>query len=167
MLLGVLANTPSSLGALLFYVITYALTVLGAFGVVAVVEEATGGDALANFAGLSRRAPGLSLCLLVFLLSLGGIPPLAGFIGKFLVFSAVVGADADHLGLLWLVILAIVMSAVSFYYYLQVLKQAYVLDAPEGAPTIKVPPVMMLTLVLLAGLVILLGCAPGLLLRFL
>ena len=167
MLLGVLANTPSSLSALLFYVITYALTVLGAFGVVAVVEEATGGDALANFAGLSRRAPGLSLCLLVFLLSLGGIPPLEGFIGKFLVFSATVGADADHLGLLWLVILAIVMSAVSFYYYLRVLKQAYVLDAPEGAPAIEVPPVMMLTLILLAALVILLGCAPGLLLRFL
>jgi NADH-quinone oxidoreductase subunit N len=167
MLLGVLANTPPSLSALLFYVITYALTVLGAFGVVAVVEEATGGDALANFAGLSRRAPGLSLCLLVFLLSLGGIPPLAGFIGKFLVFSAAAGADANHLGLLWLVILAIVMSAVSFYYYLQVLKQAYVLNAPEGAPAIKVPPVMMLTLILLAALVILLGCAPGLLLRFL
>ena len=166
MLLGVLANTPTSLSALLFYVITYALTVLGAFGVVAVVEEATGGDALVNFAGLSRRAPGLSLCLLVFLLSLGGIPPLAGFIGKFLVFSAAAGADANHLGLLWLVILAIVMSAVSFYYYLQVLKQAYVLDPPEGASAIKVPLVMMLTLILLAVLVVLLGCVPGLLLRF-
>jgi NADH-quinone oxidoreductase subunit N len=167
MLLGVLANTPSSRSALLFYVITYALTVLGAFGVVMVVEEATGGDALANFAGLGRRAPGLSLCLLVFLLSLGGIPPLAGFIGKFFVFSAVVGADAEHLGLLWLVILAILMSAVSFYYYLRVLKQAYALDAPEGAPAIKVPWVTMFALVLLAVLVILLGCAPGLLTRFL
>jgi len=167
MLLGVLANTQYSQSALLFYVITYALTVLGAFGVVAVVEEATGGDALANFAGLSRRAPGLSLCLLVFLLSLGGIPPLAGFIGKFFVFSAAVAADTGHLGLLWLVILAIVMSAVSFYYYLQVLKQAYVLDAAEGAPAIKVQPIVMFALVVLAVLVILLGCAPGLLLSFL
>ena len=59
------------------------------------------------------------------------------------------------------------MSAVSFYYYLQVLKQAYVLDAAENAPAIKVPPVTMLALVLLAVLVILLGCAPGLLLRHL
>jgi NADH-quinone oxidoreductase subunit N len=167
MLLGVLANTPSSHSALLFYVITYALTVLGAFGVVTVVEEATGGDALANFAGLSRRAPGLSLCLLVFLLSLAGIPPLAGFIGKFFVFSVAVGADAGHLGLLWLVMLAILMSAVSFYYYLQVLKQAYVLDAAENAPAIKVPPATMFALVLLAALVMLLGCAPGLLLSHL
>ncbi len=167
MLLGVLANTPDSQSALLFYVVTYALTVLGAFGVVMAVEEATGGDALKNFAGLSRRAPLLSLCLLVFLLSLGGIPPLAGFIGKFFVFSAVVGADPKNLGLLWLVVLAILMSAVSFYYYLQVLKQAYVLDTPENEPVIKVSPILMLTLVLLAGLVVLLGCAPGLLLRHL
>ena len=167
MLLGVLANTPSSHSALLFYVITYALTVLGAFGVVTVVEAATGGDAMANFAGLSRRAPGLSLCLLIFLLSLAGIPPLAGFIGKFFLFSAVVGADAEHLGLLWLVILAIVMSAVSFYYYLQVLKQAYVLDTAANAPAIKVPLFTMVALFLLAALVILLGCAPGMLTRFL
>ena len=166
-LVGVLANTPASLSALLFYIITYAFTVIGAFGVVAMVEEATGGDALANFAGLSRRSPGLSLCLLVFLLSLGGIPPLAGFAGKFLVFSAAAGADEGHLGLLWLVILALLMSAVSFYYYLQVLKQAFVLDAPENTPAIKVPPVMMLTLIALAGLVIVLGCAPELLLHFL
>ena len=166
MLLGVLSNNPLSASAMMFYVITYALTVIGAFGVVAVVEDATGGDAIANFAGLSRRAPGLSLCLLIFLLSLGGIPPLAGFIGKFFLFSAAVGAE-NHLGLLWLVILAIAMSAVSFYYYLRVLKAAYVLDAAENAPTIQVPPITMFTLVLLAALVILLGCAPGLLTRYL
>jgi NADH-quinone oxidoreductase subunit N len=143
------------------------VTVIGAFGVVTVVEEATGGDALKNFAGLSRRAPLLALCLLVFLLSLGGIPPLAGFIGKFFLFSAAVAADDQNLGLLWLVILAIAMSAVSFYYYLQVLKQAYVLDAAEGAPAIKVPALTLLALVVMAALVILFGCAPGLLMQFL
>jgi NADH-quinone oxidoreductase subunit N len=166
MLLGVLSNTPASASAMMFYVITYALTVIGAFGVVAVVEDVTGGDAMANFNGLSRRAPGLSLCLLVFLLSLGGIPPLAGFIGKFFLFSAAVGAE-KNLGLLWLVILAIAMSAVSFYYYLRVLKAAYVLDAAEDAPAIKVPPLSLFAIMLLAALVILLGCAPGLLMRFL
>ena len=165
MLLGVLANTETSQASLLFYVITYALTTLGAFGVVAVVEEATGGDAIENFAGLSRRAPVLSLCLLVFLLSLGGIPPLAGFIGKFFVFSAVVGADGKHLGLLWLVILAILMSAVSFYYYLRVLKAVYVMDGTNGTDAIKVPVAMLVALVVLALLVVLLGCAPSMLLN--
>jgi NADH-quinone oxidoreductase subunit N len=164
MLTGLLANTSVSQASLLFYVITYAVTTLGAFGVVAVVEEATGSDAISNFVGLSRRAPALALCLLVFLLSLGGIPPLAGFIGKFFVFSAAVGADAKHLGLLWLVILAIAMSAVSFYYYLRVLKAAYVADGPEAAAPIKVPAATLVALVLLALLVVLLGCAPGLLL---
>jgi NADH-quinone oxidoreductase subunit N len=166
MLLGILSNTPDSHTALMFYVITYGLTVIGAFGVVLVVEQATGGDALTDFAGLSRRAPLLSLCLLVFLLSLGGIPPLAGFIGKFFLFSAVVAAG-QNLGLLWLVILAIAMSAVSFFYYLQVLKQVYVLDAPDDAPPIRVPLFTILAVVLLAALVILLGCAPGLLTQYL
>jgi NADH-quinone oxidoreductase subunit N len=167
MLLGVLSNTPPSQSALMFYVITYGITTVGAFGVVSVVEQATGGDTIANFKGLSKRAPGLSLCLLIFLLSLGGIPPLAGFIGKFFLFSTTVMADENHLGLLWLVILAIAMSAISFYYYLRVLKAAYVEDAAAGAPAVKVPLLTFLSLVLLALLVILFGCAPDLLTQFL
>jgi NADH-quinone oxidoreductase subunit N len=116
---------------------------------------------------LSRRAPLLALCLLVFLLSLAGIPPLAGFIGKFFLFSAAVAADEKSLGLLWLVILAIAMSAVSFYYYLQVLKQAYVEDADPEAGAIKIPFLTLLALLVLAALVVLLGCAPSLLTQFL
>jgi NADH-quinone oxidoreductase subunit N len=165
MLLGVLTNTVDSHRALMFYVITYAVTTLGAFGVVFVVEQATGSDAIANFKGLSKRAPGLALCLMIFLLSLGGIPPLAGFIGKFFLFTAAVDFGKD-LGLLWLVILAIAMSAVSFYYYLRVLKAAYVEDAADDAPDIKVPVVTLLALVLLAALVVLFGIAPGLVTQF-
>jgi NADH-quinone oxidoreductase subunit N len=166
MLLGVLTNTVDSHRALMFYVITYAVTTIGAFGAVFVVEEATGSDALANFKGLSKRAPGLALCLMIFLLSLGGIPPLAGFIGKFFLFAATVDFG-NSLCLLWLVILAIAMSAVSFYYYLRVLKAAYVEDAAEAAPAIKVPLLSFLALALLALLVILFGVAPGLLTQFL
>jgi NADH-quinone oxidoreductase subunit N len=166
MLLGVLTNTVDSHRALMFYVITYAVTTIGAFGVVFVVEQATGSDVIGNFKGLSKRAPGLALCLMIFLLSLGGIPPLAGFIGKFFLFTAAVDFGND-LGLLWLVILAIAMSAVSFYYYLRVLKAAYVEDAAEDAPAIKVPVVTLLALVLLAALVVLFGVAPGLVTQYL
>jgi NADH-quinone oxidoreductase subunit N len=163
MLLAVLANDSSGHAGLMYYVITYGLATLGAFGVVAVVEDAAGDDSIASFAGLSRRSPLLSLCLLVFLLSLGGIPPLAGFLGKFLVFTAA-AAGEGRLGLMWLVVLAILMSAVSFYYYLRVLKAAYVSDGDVAAGRIEVPGVMLVCLVTLAVLVVLLGCAPNLLL---
>jgi NADH-quinone oxidoreductase subunit N len=167
MLLGIVSHTDQSLSALLYYAITYALTVLGAFGVVAVVEEEAGGDTVADFAGLSRRAPVLSFCLLIFFLSLAGIPPLAGFFGKFYLFSAVLTSTPGTLGLLWLVILAIAMSAVSLYYYLKVLKYIYVTDPPAHAGPIHVSALRQIVLCLIALSVILLGCAPNLLLRWL
>jgi NADH-quinone oxidoreductase subunit N len=167
MLLGILSHTDESLDALLYYAITYALTVLGAFGVVALVEEETGGDKLSDFAGLSRRAPVPSFCMLIFLLSLAGIPPLAGFFGKFYLFSAVLTSTPGTLGLLWLVILAIAMSAVSLYYYLKVLKYIYVTDPPPGTAPIRVSALRLVVLCLIALSVVLLGCAPNLLLHWL
>ncbi|MCL4785262.1 MAG: NADH-quinone oxidoreductase subunit N [Verrucomicrobia bacterium] len=162
-LLGILANSELGLAALMYYVITYGLTTVGAFGVVAVVEARSKDDQLASFAGLSRRAPVVSLCMMIFMLSLAGIPPLAGFFGKFYVFAAALKTGAPNLGLLWLVILAIAMSAVSFYYYLQVLKQIYVADVPAGAEELRVPVLGQVVLGLIAVGVILLGCAPNLL----
>jgi len=164
MLLGLIAHTPQGVSALLYYVITYALAALGAFGVLGALES-EGVDSLTDLAGLSRRAPGLSLCMLIFLLSLAGIPPLAGFFGKFYIFAAVLEAE-PHLGLLWLVLVAVTMSAVSLYYYLRVLKQIYVAGGSSEAPAIGIPIVTRVTLWILAVLVVLLGCAPGLLLRW-
>ncbi len=103
--------------------------------------------------------------MMVFMLSLAGIPPLAGFFGKFYVFAAAVNTGAPNLGLLWLVILAVAMSAVSLYYYLQVLKQIYIADLPAGSNEMSVPLLSQLVLVLLAAAVILLGCAPALILN--
>ena len=163
MLLGVIAHTTQSLSALVFYVITYALASLGAFGVLGAIE-AEGIDRIEDLRGLSRRAPGLAFCLLIFLLSLAGIPPLAGFFGKFYIFSAALSAE-PHLGLLWLVLVAVAMSAVSLYYYLRVLKQAYVAEDSATA-AIRVAPLTRITLWVLAALVVLLGCAPGLLLEW-
>jgi NADH-quinone oxidoreductase subunit N len=161
-LIGVLAIGERGMMPLLYYVITYALTVLGAFGIVALVEQRTGHDGFAAFAGLNKRAPLLSFCMLIFMLSLAGIPPLAGFFGKFYVFAAALAQGKD-LALLWLVILAIAMSAVSLYYYLQVLKQIYVL--PGDTTPIRVSWPTRLTIVLMAAAVVALGLAPSLLLK--
>jgi NADH-quinone oxidoreductase subunit N len=160
-LLGILANSNQGVAALVYYVVTYGLTTIGAFGGVAVVEQATGDSRLADFSGFSRRSPVVSFCMMIFMLSLAGIPPLAGFFGKFYVFAAVAKSGAPNLGLLWLVLLAIAMSAVSLYYYLQVLKQIYIAEAPKGAPRLVVPWVTQITLAMLALGVALLGCFPG------
>jgi NADH-quinone oxidoreductase subunit N len=164
MLLGIVAHTEQSLAALLYYVVTYALATLGAFGVIAVVEEQMGGDQLASFDGLAERAPVLAICLAVFILSLAGIPPLAGFFSKFFLFVAVLNATPGHAGLLWLVVLAIAMSAVSLYYYLKVLKRVYVAGPTAEAKEWRAPVLSQVLVVLLATVVVVLGCAPHLLL---
>jgi NADH-quinone oxidoreductase subunit N len=167
MLLALVSHTEQSFGALLYYALTYALTTIGAFGVVAVVEAKIGGDKLSDFSGLSRRAPVLSFCMLIFLLSLAGIPPLAGFFGKFYLFTSTLTAQPKTLGLLWLVILAIAMSAVSLYYYLQVLKRIYIADPPAEAGPIRTPLVSQAVICLIAFGVVLLGSAPNMLLTWL
>jgi NADH-quinone oxidoreductase subunit N len=156
-----LFTTRPTLQAVLFYVLTYGLTTVGAFGVVGVVEQATGSASMDSFLGLHKRNPMLAAVLLVLILSLAGIPPLVGFWAKFNLFAAVLGEHAGTTPLA-LVCLAIAMSAVSLYYYLQVLKRAYVMPAVDETP-IKVHPVVMLVLVGIAALVVLLGCFPALL----
>ena len=116
--IGLVAATRMGATSVLFYIIVYALTNLGAFGVVAALSSRAGGDEMQNFDGMAKRAPFLSLLMLIFVLSLAGIPPLGGFFGKFYLFASAVQRDAQHFGLLWLVVLGIVMSAVSLYYYL-------------------------------------------------
>jgi NADH-quinone oxidoreductase subunit N len=133
LLLGLLSGGKSGFASLMFYAITYGLTTVGAFGVVMVVQDSSGKDGLPAFAGLSRRSPLVSLCMMIFMLSLAGIPPLAGFFGKFYLFTSAAASGSVSLGMLWLVVLAIMMSAVSLYYYLQVLKQIFVADSPAGA----------------------------------
>jgi NADH-quinone oxidoreductase subunit N len=162
MLLAFVAHTQQSLAALLYYVVTYSLATLGILGVIAITEKQIGNDKISGLAGLSRRAPFLSFCLFIFLLSLAGIPPLSGFFAKFLLFTAVLAGTGSRL-LLWMVILAIGMSAVSLFYYLRVLKAVYVTDPADIAP-IQSPFLSKLIVGLLAAGVVLLGCAPDLIL---
>jgi NADH-quinone oxidoreductase subunit N len=92
---------------------------------------------------------------------------LAGFFGKFYLFTSVLYAQPRTLGLLWLVILAILMSTISLYYYLQVLKRIYIVPTPDGAGPIRTPIVVQIVLCLIALSIVVLGCAPNILLVWL
>ncbi len=153
--------TARLIAAILYYIVTYGFTTIGAFGVVGVVERATGSDKLDSFLGLHKRNPLLAAVLLVLFLSLAGIPPLVGFWAKFNLFAAVLAVGAGPVPFA-LVALAIAMSAVSLYYYLQVLKRAYVMPAADESP-IKAHPVTMAVLLAIAAAVLVLGCFPTLL----
>jgi NADH-quinone oxidoreductase subunit N len=150
-----------SANAVLYYILTYGLTTIGAFGVVMVVERAAGSDRMDAFLGLHKRNSLLAAVLLVVFLSLAGIPPLVGFWAKFNLFAAVLGASAGPVPFA-LVALAVALSAVSLYYYLQVLKRAYVMPCVDESP-IKVHPVTMAVLLAIASAVVVLGCFPALL----
>jgi NADH-quinone oxidoreductase subunit N len=162
-LVGLVAGSRDGFSATLFYAAVYAITLIGAFGVVAVVRRETGGDDLKDFSGLAGRAPLLAGCMAVFMLSLAGIPPLAGFFGKFYLFSAALRAGGNY-GLLWLVALALFGSFVSLYYYLIVLKAIFV-DQPSlttASSTARSTPDLLqrITVSVLAAAILLLGLMP-------
>ena len=123
----VAADNSLGTGAVVFYMVMYTLTNLAAFTVVILVERVVGGSEIVDLAGLHERAPRLALAMFLALLSLGGIPPLAGFAGKLFLFSAAVDA-----GLVWLAVVGVINALVSLYYYLVVVKVMYV-DRPAHA----------------------------------
>jgi len=168
-LLGLIAGGRDGFSATLFYTTVYAFTLVGAFGVVALVRRETGDDDLQDFAGLWSRSPLLAGCMSIFMLSLAGLPPLAGFFGKFYLFSVTLRAGANH-GLLWLVALALFGSLVSLYYYLIVLKVMFTDQSGDAATSIAatlgsdIELLQRITLSVLAIVVLLLGIMPGILL---
>ncbi len=118
-----------------FYMFMYTFTNLLAFAVVILFSEATGSETIADLAGLNRRNPWLALMMTIALLSLGGIPPTAGFFGKFFLFNAAVQAD-----LVWLAVIGVLNSIVALYYYLVVIKVMYVDRSPDEDKPIPVSP---------------------------
>ena len=166
-LLAVLANPQDAGPALLYYVTTYAMTLVGLFGLISAVERNNDDDSMTRLAGLSQSSPLLAGCLSVFGLSLAGVPPLAGFFGKFYVFVAVVKSGSSYSAHLWLVLVAIAMSCVSLYYYLQVLKQAWVAEPAADTKPAQASAALTFVIVALALGVVLLGCCPELLLAHL
>jgi NADH-quinone oxidoreductase subunit N len=164
-LLGLVAGGRDGFSATLFYTVVYAITLVGAFGVVAVVRSESGGDDLENFSGLAARAPLLAGCMAIFMFSLAGIPPLAGFFGKFYLFSAALRAGENH-DLLWLVALALFGSFVSLYYYLIVLKAIFVDQPSRTAPAldhVSSDLLQRITVTVLAAAILFFGIMPDIL----
>ncbi len=166
-LLGVLAVPQAGYGPLVLYATTYGLATVGAFGVIAILEQTGRCESFGDLAGLHRRSPLLAGCLLVFILSLAGIPPLAGFVGKFTVFAAALKLNGLGGILGWVTVLAILLSAVALYYYLLILKAALVTRAPAEAPKLRVEAAPLAGLLITAALLVVLGVFPSLLLGLL
>lgn len=148
-------------GPLLFYLASYALTVVASMGVVAWVGADERGEErvrLADWAGLAKREPMAALLMTVSLLSLGGFPPTAGFFGKFYLFQAALGESK----LLWLILVAIANSLVSVYYYLRVITAMYFRDPPPHPATTPIQSTAMRIGVLVTTLLVLgIGMFPG------
>lgn len=134
-LLGVAAANELGYAGATFYLISYLVTNLAAFGIVTLVGRSLCSDDLDAYTGLHQRSPGLALALLVALLSLGGIPPLSGFVGKLLVIAAAVQAGSWYIGL---AILAVVTSVIGLYYYLVVIRIVFTGKPAESTAPLQV-----------------------------
>jgi NADH-quinone oxidoreductase subunit N len=157
MLVGLAAGLGPGAPAVLFYLGVYAVASVGAFGTVLLLER-EGEEAvdLAAYGGLAGRHPILALGLTVFLLALIGMPPTAGFVGKFYLFSA-----AIQKGLVWLAVIAVLNSVAAAYYYLRLIVYMYMRE-PEGAPTTAlVTPAAAVALAVSAWVTLQLGLWPG------
>ncbi len=132
-MIGLVAYSQDGSGATMFYLLMYIFTNIAAFGVIILVSNATGADNVKDLDGLSRRSPYLALVMLFALLSLGGIPPTAGFFGKFFLFRAAVES-----GLWWLALIGVLNAFVALYYYLGLIKHMYLYRSEEESISIPV-----------------------------
>lgn len=144
----------------LFHILTHAFMKSGAFMVVAAMGAVAIGERLDDFKGLGRRAPWLAFAMTLFLLSLAGIPPLAGFASKFVLFSSAVYAMSTPgpEWLVWLAIAGVLNSALSLYYYARVIKYMYMVKGPEDP--IRLTPIVKIAIAFAAVMIVLIGLYP-------
>jgi NADH-quinone oxidoreductase subunit N len=152
-LIGVIALTQLGVASVVFYLAAYILTNLLAFGIVMAFSRVTGLEEITDYAGMSRRNPGLALMMLAAFLSLAGMPPFGGFVAKVVVFAAGVQA-----GYVWLVVIGIINSVIGVYYYLNVLKYVYLYRMPdqdeENHPIPLTRPYVIALVVLVFGVIL-------------
>jgi len=160
-LVGVAVATQASVSAMLFYLLAYAFMTVGAFAVVIFLSNHIPGEEIDDFKGLARRAPGFALAMVVLLVSLVGIPPTAGFFGKFVLFRSAVEA-----GFTWLAQLMVLNSVISVPYYYRVIRNMY-LGETERAEPLSARPGLKVVLGVSVAVTLLLGIFPEPLVRFL
>lgn len=153
-LVGLVTASPAGIKGVMFYAFLYVFATVAAFTVAGHFYTETGSDEIKDYAGLSQRSPLMAAGLLIAMLSMAGIPPLAGFAGKFYIFMTIVD---DYI---WLAFIGLIMSMISVYYYLRVALVMY-RDTPADPTPINVPGSVTVTLILATVLTLLVGIYPG------
>jgi NADH-quinone oxidoreductase subunit N len=161
-LIGVVAGTTRGVTAALVYLMVYAFMQLGAFAVVAVLRRReVVGDELKDLSGLSATHPGAAVAMLLFMISLGGIPPTAGFMGKFWIFGAAIDA-----GYVWLAVIGVINSALSLYYYVRVVVFMWITEADPAVGRFKLSPALATVLIVAVAGTLFFGVYPQMLFDF-
>lgn len=155
MSLGLLTATPQGFGAALFYVITYALMTLAAFGLVLMMNYSGYGDQIDDLRGLNSRNPWLALMMLFTMFSLAGVPPIVGFMAKVSVLEALIGVH-----MVWLAAVALLFAIIGAYYYIRVVKVMY-FEAPVNPQPIVYSRDMQIAFSINGLILLLLGITPG------
>jgi proton-translocating NADH-quinone oxidoreductase chain N len=148
-------------GSILFFILAYLFTNLGVFAVIIAVDHLTGSSDISAFAGLMQRSPVLAVSLFIFFLSLVGIPPLAGFVGKFAVFGAAVAAGQGGLALI-----GVMTGVISVGYYFRIVREMFLTPAAEGAGRLRVPPTLLFVVVVALVMTFAVGLYPAPFLQF-
>lgn len=160
LLMGFAALSRSGSTAVLYYLAGYLFTVLAALTVIAIVARGAGGEDVSTLAGLHRRSPLLAAALTVAVVSLAGIPPLAGFFGKFLLLKSVIEQGPGFQGYYWLAGIAIVGVVVSLYYYFGVVRAIYWSEGAAELTSIRVPLASKLALAICVTGIVFIGIYP-------
>lgn len=167
-IIGMVCMNEHGLAAVGYYVFAYMFANMGAFAVVAIIEDKTGSCQILSYRGLSKSSPMLSISMTLFLLSLAGIPPLAGFMAKYKVFAAAISVatqDASYSWLYWLVGVGLITVVFSLFYYANVIKQMYFTEADSPYQITFTPPAFAVVLMGLVG-ILLFGIFPEPVLQF-
>jgi NADH-quinone oxidoreductase subunit N len=160
-LVGLASGGPEGAASVMLYVCIYALMNMGAFGVVIMLRKAgERGEEITDFAGLGKTNRTAAFLMLIFMFSLTGIPPMAGFVGKFYIFKSAVQA-----GLVWLAVAGVLFSAISAYFYLRIIMIMY-MNEPKGSFELTTSPSLALALAISVTAVIVIGVYPTDLLNF-